>query len=114
MTASPALTPAVHHLRLTRRGRAVVAAVIALPLVAGMASFAVLGSNNDAANANDALTTTSFDYVTVQAGETLWGIAEKLAPADDPRDVVTDIVNLNQLASAEVHPGQKLALPSSF
>ena len=50
--------------------------------------------------------------MTVQSGQSLWSIAEKVAPSADPRDVIADIVSLNQLQSAVVTPGQRIAIPS--
>ncbi|WKK71056.1 LysM peptidoglycan-binding domain-containing protein [Rathayibacter oskolensis] len=55
-----------------------------------------------------------FQYVTVRAGESLWSLAEELAPESDPRDVVDDILSLNQLPSAGIEPGQRLAVPSQY
>ena len=50
--------------------------------------------------------------VTVQPGESLWAIAGSVAPERDPRDVVADIVQLNNLDAARVMPGQQLFVPS--
>jgi hypothetical protein len=103
------------RLRITRRGRIVLALLVSLPLMAGLVAFAILGFGGaSSATASGDVSGSSFEYVTVQAGETLWGLAEEIAPAADPRDVIADIVNLNQLSSAEVQPGQKLAVPSRY
>ena len=113
-TAMPSRNPSV-RLRITRRGRVVLASLVSLPLMAGLVAFAILGFGGaSSATASADAGSASFDYVTVQAGETLWGLAEEIAPAADPRDVIADIVNLNQLSSAEVQPGQKLAVPSRY
>jgi hypothetical protein len=48
----------------------------------------------------------------VQPGESLWAIAASVAPERDPRDVVTDIIQLNNLEAARVVPGQALFIPS--
>ena len=115
MTALPAHTTNTVHLRITRRGRIVLATLASLPLVAALVALAVFGANSAVANgAESATASQSFDYVTVQAGETLWGIAEEIAPTADPRDVIADIVNLNQLPSAQVQPGQRLAVPGQY
>jgi len=44
----------------------------------------------------------------------LWQLAEHIAPSADPREVIADIVNLNQLPSESVQPGQRLALPAEY
>ena len=98
------------HLHLTQRGRVVFTALAAVPLVVGSLLIALNGGMAAATNDHSG---PQFTYVTVSAGESLWQLAEELAPTADPREVVADIVNLNQLASEEVQPGQRLALPVS-
>jgi Tfp pilus assembly protein FimV len=55
-----------------------------------------------------------FLTVTVMPGQSLWSIAEDLAPAADPRDVVAAIVRLNTLADGAVSAGQMLAVPPEY
>jgi LysM repeat protein len=50
-------------------------------------------------------------YVTVAPGETLWAIANEVAPDDDPRDTVQRILDLNALESSGVQAGQRIAVP---
>ena len=50
--------------------------------------------------------------VTVGAGETLWGLASRHAPDRDPRDVVAEMVELNNLRSSVVQAGQSISIPS--
>jgi LysM repeat protein len=54
------------------------------------------------------------EEVTVKAGQTLWSIAEDIAPAADPRDVISDILSVNQLESGSVQAGQRLMLPAGY
>ena len=93
-------------LRLTRRGRAVLTALAAIPLVVAALSFAI---NSGMATA----TVSNSDpvYVTVAGGQSLWQIAESLAPDADTREVVAQLLQFNELESAEVFPGQTLAVP---
>jgi hypothetical protein len=101
------------HLRLTRRGRIVFTTLAAVPLVLGSIAVAVNGgvaAAEGTANAG----AVAFEYVTVDAGQSLWELAQSIAPKQDPRDVIADIVNLNQLASEAVQPGQRLALPAGY
>ena len=102
--------PRRSRLRITRRGRAVLTALIALPLAAG----AVLGIGAVAATATGTPASTSFAYVTVQPGESLWQLAEQVAPDADPREVVADISDLNGLPSGVIQPGQRLAIPARY
>lgn len=100
------------HLRLTRRGRFVVTALVAIPLVIGAAAFAINGGG--AIASGEATQSTSFSHVTVSSGQSLWQIAERIAPSSDPRDVVAAIIDLNQLPSSLVMPGQRLAIPTQY
>ena len=97
------------RLRLTRRGRVVFTALAALPLVA-WALVAVLGSGGAAADAGSQ-GPASFEYVTIGQGDSLWALAESIAPDGDPRVLVDEIIRLNGLDDAVVEPGQRLALP---
>ncbi|MBW8872729.1 MAG: LysM peptidoglycan-binding domain-containing protein [Leifsonia sp.] len=99
------------RLRLTRRGRAVLSALVALPLVIGAMVFAL---NGGGAVATGDQTHVAFQYVSVQSGDSLWSVAERIAPNADPRDVIADIVSLNGLDSAVVSPGQQLAVPTKY
>jgi hypothetical protein len=99
------------RLRLTRRGRAVLTTLAALP-VAIVASVSVLGAGVAAADGGGA-PVAPLEVVTVGHGDTLWELAESIAPEDDPREVIADIVRLNGLDGAVVQPGQQLALPAA-
>ncbi|MCB5273113.1 Cell division suppressor protein YneA [Arthrobacter sp. SO5] len=100
-------------LRLTRRGRFVFFGVPLILLAALMLSFS--GFLNAPAKASESaaeLSLTPTVSVTVKSGESLWAIAGTVAPERDPRDVVADIVQLNNLDAARVVPGQTLFVPS--
>ncbi len=100
-------------LRLTRRGRFVFFGVPLILLAAFILSFSgFLNAPAKAADSADQLSVTPTVSVTVQPGESLWAIAGSVAPERDPRDVVADIVQLNNLDAARVMPGQQLFVPS--
>jgi len=44
----------------------------------------------------------------VQAGDTLWTIASRLAPAKDPREIIDLLMKANHLGSPTIIPGQSL------
>lgn len=93
-------------LRITRRGRLVLSAVVATPVLAMSLLLASPGALAESAPvAND------FEYITVLSGDTLWSIAETVDPTGDPRDVVAEIMALNGLSSAQLIPGQDIAIP---
>ncbi|WP_423923712.1 hypothetical protein ACPEEZ_05805 [Frigoribacterium sp. 2-23] len=99
------------RLRITRRGRLVLTMLVALPLIALLAAFMV---NGGGAVATDTTGSTDFQYVTVEGGQSLWQVAQEIAPTKDPRDVISDIVRLNNLPSAEVAAGESLAIPTKY
>jgi hypothetical protein len=103
-------------LRITKRGRAVVTLLAAIPLVTAALAFAVNGGMATATQTGSSAVfeAVTFDHVTVASGQSLWELAAVLAPSADPRDVVSDIVHLNQLTGADVQPGQQLAIPSQY
>ncbi len=101
-------------LRLTRRGRFVFIGVPLILLAALVLSFSgFLNAPAKAADSAAELSLTPTVTVTVQPGESLWAIAEAVAPERDPRDVVADIIQLNNLEAARVVPGQALFIPSN-
>ncbi len=99
------------RLRITRRGYALLIAIVAVPLVFAAVSIAV---NGGGASATVQPAGVSFQHVVVQSGQSLWLLAGQIAPSADPREVVSDIVHLNQLSTADVQPGQSLAIPLKY
>ena len=99
------------RLRITRRGRLVLGALLAGPVAVALAISAFSGSP---AQAGSTASTASFEYITVASGETLWDLAGWIAPEADPRDVVNALTELNQLGSTAVQPGQRLAIPTAY
>jgi nucleoid-associated protein YgaU len=97
--------------RLTRRGRIVLTGfLVCLALVAvGLtaAARAQAASSGTSAGALDRRMT----RVVVQPGQTLWSIAVKAAPADDPRAVMQRIADVNALRGTTLQPGQLLWVP---
>jgi Tfp pilus assembly protein FimV len=105
-------TPVIRtRLRVTARGRRVAAFLTAVPVAAAVA---VLVLHGGAAAAGQAAGGGDFLTVTVMPGQSLWSIAEDIAPAADPRDVVSAIVRLNALGDGAVAAGQTLAVPAEY
>lgn len=111
MTIALRTTPAAPRLRLTRRGRAVVGA---LALVPAITVLGVALLDGPGAVATGEPVTGDYSYATVQTGESLWQLAESIAPEADPRVVIDDIVALNQLSGSSVEAGQRLAIPTQY
>jgi hypothetical protein len=99
------------RLRITRRGRVVLGAILVAPVVVALAVSAFLGTP---AVATDSAPAAGLEHVTIMPGESLWDLATSIAPDADPNAVIDDIVALNRLDSADVASGQRLALPASY
>lgn len=99
------------RLRLTRRGRRVIAVLLAV-VAAVVVLLALLGGAG-AATAGGAAGA-PLPTLTVDAGDTLWSIAEEIAPGADPRGVIYELKKLNGLPSAAVSPGQVLSIPAVY
>lgn len=116
-SASPALDGASTmvkpsgRIRLTRRGRVVLTSLAAAPLIA-IAAWA--GVSALPAVATSSSSTVVFEYATIEAGQSLWQLAATIAPEVDPRDVIADLMRLNQLDSSTVSPGQRIAIPEQY
>ncbi|WP_307807108.1 LysM peptidoglycan-binding domain-containing protein [Naasia sp. SYSU D00057] len=111
----PAGTPARRPLRLTARGRVVFGALATAPVVVGLVLASVLApASAGPVSAGTEEGSASFETVTVGAGESLWAIAERIAPASDPREVIGEIERLNSLEDSAVMPGQTLAIPAQY
>lgn len=94
-------------LRLTVRGRRVLAALVIL-------LCAVLGSIGGAALASAQQLPTDVTSVTVSSGDTLWSIAAEVAtPGSDVRDVMAQIAALNGLHGSDLQAGQQLDVPAA-
>lgn len=105
----PRDTP-VAPLRLTRRGRVVVALAAALLvtlvslLLAGVAQATNDGPAPRAAREN-------LVQVIVRPGQSLWSVAESADPDQDTRAVIQQIIDLNSLNGDTVFAGQQLSVP---
>lgn len=113
MTAISFPAPRATRLRLTVRGRRILATVAALPAVVAL-SLAVISGGSALASRDIGAPTGSFATLTVAAGDSLWSIAEEVAPGADPRDVVDAIVRLNSLDGVTVSAGQQLSIPGEY
>jgi LysM repeat protein len=94
--------------RLTTRGR-VVAVLLLVVAVFLLVSLATRGASSEAGTSPAQAATA---YVTVQPGETLWQIAQRVAPQMDVRDAVDRLRQLNGLSTTTVQAGQRLLVPT--
>ena len=110
----PARPATQSRLRLTARGRGVLLALASVPLAFGIAFAAISGGSALASGGDEAAATAVFETVTVLPGDTLWSIANTVAPTADPRDVIGEISRLNMLRGGELQIGQELAIPAQY
>lgn len=102
-------------LRLTGRGQLVVR-LAGMVLTGGLLVLAVLlgvllgGGSADGGEQSRPLPVVRH---VVAPGETLWQVAGRVAPEEDPRDVVLRIVEANGLTGANVVAGTRLVVPLS-
>ena len=94
-------------MRLTMRGK-----VVFSSLIAGVVVFSTLIFSSSDASARSADIQDKHNYVTVLTGDTLWDLAATIDPQGDPRDLVFELMDINNLASAELSPGQELLIPT--
>lgn len=115
MTAIATTTTPTIRLRMTVRGRRALALLVAAPVIAvgALAGAGVLGDALASAVATASTPTADFEYISVLPGQSLWQIAQSIAPGADPRDVVAEIEMLNGIAGA-IQPGEQLAIPAQY
>lgn len=100
-------------IRLTRRGRAVVVALvvtgltIAVLLASVLASGGAQATNHGQAGAGYQ----GMHQIVVQPGQTLWSLASAAEPAADTRIVVQQIMTANKLTGPTISAGQLLWVP---
>ena len=97
-------------LRLTRRGRVVVA--VAAALLLAVLSL-VIAASAQATNhpLPSRVAQQHLTQVTVRPGQSLWSVAENADPGADTRAVIQQIVELNGLTGDVVFAGQRLWVP---
>jgi len=98
--------PANSGMKLTVRGRRVVALLALLPIVL---AFLLIGTRSAQADATGPTTA----VVKVEAGQSLWDVAVAIAPNEDPRSTIWTIKALNALETSEVQAGQALIVPAN-
>jgi hypothetical protein len=100
--------------RLTRRGRVVVTALLVLATLLVMALVwlaAAAGAQATDSGPPPGSVYQNLTSVVVQPGQSLWSIATQAQPSADPRTVMQEIVDLNALHGTSLVPGQQLWVP---
>jgi LysM repeat protein len=108
MSAMPAVAPQAGPLRLTSRGRLVVAIAVALLVAVVML---VATATAQATSSPPSRGSQGLAQVVVGPGESLWSVAERADPDQDPRVIIPQIMDLNALTGDVVYAGQRLWVP---
>ncbi len=98
--------PVHQPIRLTRRGRRVVAFLALIPIAL---TFLLIGTNG--VQASDGSTETLTSSIVIKPGESLWDVATAINPNVDPRETIWVIQQLNNMSTSEVLAGQELIIP---
>jgi LysM repeat protein len=85
-------------------------AVIASLSILLLSGFAAM--TGASAGSTETAIPTPYVKVSVKPGDTLWSIAESIAPSGDRRSLVADIVEINRLTTPELQAGQKIYIPT--
>ncbi|MEY4060920.1 MAG: hypothetical protein RLZZ258_737 [Actinomycetota bacterium] len=98
---------------VSAQGRRFLRTVLVLAVATAAGLSAVTGLGAGSATATGSTSSVEFKYVTISAGQTLWSLAALNAPEQDPRDWIAEVIDLNGLTTAELAPGQRIALPAN-
>jgi hypothetical protein len=110
----PARSGQPGRVRLTRRGRVVLAALGIVTVTAMVTLFwlTVAGGAQAASHGlRGGAAYRGMTRVVVRPGQTLWSIASQSEPAADPRLVIQQIIEANALGGPVIQPGQSLWVP---
>lgn len=100
-------------LRLTRRGRVVLAtfAVALVTVVIAALGLAAAGGAQAANHGRPGAGYQGMRQIVVRPGQTLWTIATRAEPSVDPRLVISQIMTANSMTSPAVQAGELLWVP---
>lgn len=102
--------PAAGPVRLTARGRAVLAGLVGAVIVC-VCSVLVAGGAAAASHGSPSGGYQGMHQVVVEPGQTLWSIASAAEPTADPQAVIQEIMTANSLPGSIIHAGQVLWVP---
>jgi cell division protein YceG involved in septum cleavage len=107
MSATTAV--AVHPMSPKRRARLARTLFVFSALVLVMAGMVF----NQSALATDQPITgeSAFNYISVMPGDSLWDLAQTYAEGKNQQDWIAEVILLNNLSSANLETGDRLALP---
>ena len=108
------VAPRPSPVRLTRRGRRLVAALVIGVVIVAVTVLWMSVAGSVQASSHDSAQGSPYQGMTqvvVRPGQTLWSIAAAAEPSGNSWAVVQQIINVNALSSASVQAGQLLWVP---
>jgi len=99
------------QIRLSRRARLVRTGIIAALIVTAVNQFPHFLPGAEASDQMAA--PQQIHWVSVRSGDSLWSLAQRYAPNTDPREWIDQVTAINNLGSAGVLAGQRVAIPSN-
>ena len=81
-------------------------------VVAGAVLVAGVSFVSGNAQASSQQTHANFKTISVSSGDTLWSLAGQYAGHHDRREWIENLIQLNNLNTSDLQPGQHLALPN--
>ena len=98
-------------IRLSRKARLARTGILLALVITAANQLPALVAGASASDAK--VSTGSVTYVTVRSGDTLWSLAQRYAPNTDPREWIDQVDTINNLGTAGVFAGERLAVPSN-
>jgi LysM repeat protein len=99
------------NLRLTPRGHLLARlAVIASLSILLLSAYSALSGATAGAEENSL--PSSYLKVSVKPGDTLWSIAAEIDPSGDRRELVDELMRINNMKSPRLESGEKIYLPT--
>jgi hypothetical protein len=108
---SNAVAPVATMAASNRRGRLIRAAVILALGITAVNQFPHLVPGASASN--EKVNPGAIHWVSVRAGDSLWSLATRYAPNTDPREWIDQVTAINNLGTAGIYAGERIALPSN-
>ena len=94
-----------------RRVRLIRAGIVLALLVTAVNQFPHFVPGASASN--EKVAPGAIHWVSVRAGDSLWSLAQKYAPNTDPREWIDQVTTINNLGTAGVFAGERIALPAN-
>ncbi|MEN9714789.1 MAG: hypothetical protein RJA35_256 [Actinomycetota bacterium] len=97
--------------RLSRKARLVRTGILLAIIVTAANQFPHFVPGAEASNTK--VGPGAIHWVTVRSGDSLWSLAQRYAPNTDPREWIDQVTVDNNLGTAGVFAGERIAIPNN-